>query len=46
MVRLVQVMFRDGTVPEEIAWASMILLPKGKGEYMGIVLVEFLWKVC
>ena len=43
--RLVQVMFRDGTVPEEILWATMGLLPKGKGGYRGVELVEVLWKV-
>ena len=31
IVRLVQVMFRDGTVPEDISWANMVLIPKGKG---------------
>ena len=30
VVILVQVMFRDGTVPEEIAWVEMFLLTKGK----------------
>ena len=30
VVRLIQVMFRDVTVPEEIVWVTMILLPKGK----------------
>ena len=38
-------MFRDGTVPEDIAWADMVLLPKGKGYYRGIGLVEVSWKV-
>ena len=45
-MRLVQVMFRDGTVPEEIAWTKMVLIPKGKGGYMGIRIVEVLCKVC
>ena len=40
VVRLVQVMFMYGTVPEEIAWATMVLLPKKNGEYQGIGLVE------
>ena len=46
MVRLVQVMFRDGTMTEEIAWTTMVLLQKWKGEYRGIGIVEVLWKVC
>ena len=45
VVRLVQVMFGDGAVPEEIAGATMVLLQKGKGEYWGIGLVDILWKV-
>ena len=45
MARLVQVIFRDKTVPEDISWAIMVLLPKGKEEYMGIGLVEVLRKV-
>ena len=32
VVRLIQVVFRDGTVPEEIVWAMMVLLLKGKEE--------------
>ena len=39
IVRLVQVMFRDRTVPEEISWANMVLIPKGKGGLRGIGLV-------
>ena len=45
VVRLVQVMFRDGTVPEEIAWAIMVLIPKLKGGCRFIRLVELLLKL-
>ena len=45
MARLVQVTFGDRNVPEELAWATIILIMKGKGEYQGIGLVEVLWKV-
>ena len=31
VVRLVQVMFRDRTVPEDIYWETMVFLSKGKG---------------
>ena len=41
-VILVQVTFRDGTVPEEVYWATMVLLQKGKGGYLGIGRVEVL----
>ena len=46
VVRLVRVMFRDGTMAGEIVWTNMFLIQKGKGEYRGIGLVEVLWKVC
>ena len=46
VARLVQVMFRDGKVTEDIAWAKMVLVLKGKGEYRDIGLVEVMWKVC
>ena len=41
-----RVMFRDRTVPVEIAGGKMEIVQKGKGKYMGIELVEILWKVC
>ena len=44
VVKLVQVMFRDGTVLEDIAWATMILLHQDKVGYRGIGIVEVLWK--
>ena len=40
VVRLLQGMFRDGTVPKEISWATMVLTLKGKKEYQGIGIVE------
>ena len=46
VVRQVQMMFGDGTVPEEIAWASMALLPIRNGGYRVIGLVQVLLKVC
>ena len=35
VVRLVKVMFGDGTVPEEISSTTMVLLPNGKGGVSG-----------
>ena len=46
VLRLIQLIFRDGKVPKYIVWATMVLLPKGKGGNRGIVIVEVLWKVC
>ena len=45
VVSLVQVMFTEKTVLEEILWVTVVLLPKGKGEYMGIRIVELLCNV-
>ena len=46
MVRLVQRNFMDGTPPLELAWKTMVLTPKGNGEYRGIGIIEVSWKVC
>ena len=40
MVRLIQRVFGDKTLLKELTWEKMIFLPKGKGEYRGIGLVE------
>ena len=45
VVILVQMIFSNGTVPEDMDWVNMVLLPKGKGGYQGIVIIEFLLKV-
>ena len=34
-VRLMQVIFRDGTMPLKIAWVKMLLAPKWKGGVQG-----------
>ena len=46
LVRMVQKTFGDRTPPEELAWATMILISKWKGEFEGIGIVEVAWKVC
>ena len=46
MVRLTQKTFEDGAVPEVVVWDTMVFLPKGRGGYWGIGLVEVVWKVC
>ena len=43
MVIIVQVMFRDSKVLEDIAWKTMVLLLNGKGGgYRGIGIVQVL----
>ena len=42
---LVQPTFGDKTPPAELAWGIMVLIPKGKGEYQGIRIVEVACKV-
>ena len=46
VVRLVHLTFEDRTPPAGVACATMVLIPKGKGEYWGIRLVEITWKMC
>ena len=45
MLELVQTAFRDGDIAEEATWQAVVLIPKGKGDYRGIGLVEVMWKV-
>ena len=33
-----QVAFRYGYIPEELTWMTMVLIPKGGGGYIGIVI--------
>ena len=46
LVRLVQQTFGYRVPPEELAWNTMVFIPKGNGEYQGIGLVEVAYKVC
>ena len=45
LVQLIQTTFKDGAVPEEVAWSTMVFLPKLRGQYWGIGLVGVVWKV-
>ena len=36
LVRLAQRTFKDGVVPEEVAWAMVVFLLKGKGGHWGV----------
>ena len=45
VVELTQTEFRDGNLAEEATWQTVVLIPKGKGEFRGIGLVEVIWKL-
>ena len=45
VAEIVQTTFRDGDLAEEATWQAVVLIPKGKGDYRGIGLVEVMWKV-
>ena len=46
MVRLIQNIFEDGVVTEEVAFETVVFLPKGRGGYWGIGIIKVVWKVC
>ena len=39
-MELIQTAFRDRELAEEVTWQAVVLIPKGKGGYRGISLVE------
>ena len=45
VVKITQTAFREGKLAEEAAWQTVVMIPKGKGEFRGIGLVEVTWKV-
>ena len=45
VVDLVQTCFRERQVPTQMSWSTVVLLPKGNGDYRGIGLLEISWKV-
>ena len=45
VVDLTQTAFQDGTLAEEATWQTVVLIPKGKGEFREIGLVEVIWKL-
>jgi hypothetical protein len=44
-VKLMQAVWEQGSVPEQMKWEIIVLLPKGGGDYRGIGLLEPFWKV-
>ena len=45
LVDLIQVAFQEGCLEEEFTWQAVVIIPKGGGDYQGIVLLEVVWKV-
>jgi hypothetical protein len=45
LVTLVQHAYETGEIPSQVGWTTMVLLPKGSGEYRGIGLLETVWKL-
>jgi hypothetical protein len=44
-VKLMQAVWEHGSIPEQMRWKIIVLLPKGGGDYHGIRLLESFWKV-
>ncbi len=44
-VALMQATWESGTVPTQMSWMVIVLLPKGGGDYRGIGLLDPMWKV-
>ena len=45
VVELVQNCFQEQCVPTQMSWSTVVLLPKGNGDYRGIGLLKIGWKV-
>lgn len=45
LVSLVQECFATGVLPAQLPWSTMVLLPKGGGDFRGIGLLEICWKL-
>jgi len=44
-VTLLQAVWESGTIPTQMTWMIIVLLPKGGGDYRGIGLLDPIWKV-
>jgi hypothetical protein len=44
-VKMMQAIWEHGSIPKQMRWEIIVLLPKGGGDYRGIGLLEPFWKV-
>ena len=44
-MELLQAAFQEGRLMEEAICQAVVLIPKGGGEYCGMLIVEVVWKV-
>ena len=44
LVEMTQTAFGEGKLAEEAVWQAVVMIPKGKGGFRGIGLVEVTWK--
>jgi len=45
LTELVKLCFKERRVPTQLSWSTVVLIPKGGGDYRGIGLLEIVWKV-
>ncbi len=45
LCQLVQAVWTTGTIPHQLLWIIVVLIPKGGGDFCGIGLLELIWKV-
>jgi hypothetical protein len=44
-IKIMQAIWEHGSIPEQMRWEIIVLLPKGGSDYCGIGLLEPFWKV-
>jgi hypothetical protein len=44
-MKLVTTVWEAGTIPQQLGWIIVVLIPKGGGDYRGISLLEPIWKI-
>ncbi len=45
LIGLIQAIWTQGEIPQQLTWVIVVLLPKGGGDYRGIGFLEPLWKM-